>query len=295
MRLDVQVVLFGTGENSFRRLLDSLERAAEIAKGEGAVSEVAVLVGDCSPMPALSADTVEELAKRHADGALDRFDYDVFGANLGSAEGNNQLLRKGDGDLVLLINPDCVAGPRLITELMRPLADPRVGIVEARQVPLEHPKPYDVGTGETEWASMACALLRQKTVTTVGPLDSAAFFLHCDDVDYSWRTRLAGYTVRYQPSARVFHDKRLSHTGDVVAGPAEQRYAAEGALLLAYKYSRPDVVDSLLPALSAGTPGARAAVAAFHERGRTRRLPTQLDPHHRVATFVDGTYSAHRF
>ena len=54
--------------------------------------------------------------------------------------------------------------------------------------------------------------------------DADTFFLYCDDVDFSWRVRLAGYKVVHRSSAVVFHDKRVDHQGGLISGAAERYY-----------------------------------------------------------------------
>ena len=125
---------------------------------------------------------------------------------------------------------------------VEPVRSPRVGIVEARQIPLEHPKKFDPVDGSTSWASGACMMIRAELLQQIGGFDGDSFFMYCDDVDFSWRARLAGYQVIHQPSARVFHDKRIQVDGRLVVSDAERYYSAEAALLMAWKYSRPDLV-----------------------------------------------------
>ena len=169
-----------------------------------------------------------------------RVSYRHFGTNRGSAGGNNDLFALSVSDLVLIINPDCYASPNLVFELCRALDDPQAGIVEARQVPLEHPKEFDRRTGETSWASGACMLIRRDVIEQIGGFDEESFFMYCDDVDFSWRARLGGYRVVYRPTACVFHDKRLDPHGQMVAGEAEVYYSAEASLMMAWKWSQPE-------------------------------------------------------
>jgi hypothetical protein len=87
----------------------------------------------------------------------------------------------------------------------------------------------------------------------------------------------------------------MTPEGAVLAGEQERRYAALGRLMLAHKYSRPDLIGGLLERLSTGTPEQRSAAAEFEERVRNGDVPDPLDPEGRVATFVDGQYAVHRF
>ena len=121
-------------------------------------------------------------------------------------------LRDPDTDYVFVMNPDVYLCPDVLCELLVPFSSPEVGIVEARQLPLEHPKHFDSADGSTSWASGACMMVRSEVLDVVHGFDADSFFLYCDDVDFSWRTRLAGYRVVFRPPARVYHDKRLRPT-----------------------------------------------------------------------------------
>lgn len=196
----------------------------------------------------------------------------------------------------MIMNPDVLASPTLFREMVAALGRSGVGLVEARQLPIEHPKDYDPRTGETGWASTACALAPRKLFDDLNGFDADTFFLYCDDVDFSWRVRLAGYRVVHECAAVVFHDKRLSDVGGWISTPAERYYSAEAALLLAYKYSRQDLTDKYLEAFAkSGDEVLQKAHAAFELRRKTGRLPTPIDPDHRVAQFVEGHYAPHRY
>ena len=180
--------------------------------------------------------------------------------------------------------------------MLAALAVPGVGLAEARQLPFEHPKDYDATTGETSWASTACALVPAEVLRTVGGFDSDTFFLYCDDVDWSWQIRLAGYRIVLRDSARVFHDKRLTNEGRWAVSSAEEFYSAEASLLMAHKWGRPDLVKRYSADLkSHGTPGQRRAVKAFETRRAEGRLPTPVPGADRVSSFVNGAYAVHRY
>ena len=118
-------------------------------------------------------------------------------------------------------------------------------MVEAKQLPVEHPKDYHPVTGLTSWGSGAFSLVRRRVFELVGGFDEQTFFLYCDDVDLSWRIREAGYDVVHQPSAVVFHDKALTTSARWAPTEAERHFSAQASLLLAHKWSRDDVVEQL--------------------------------------------------
>lgn len=277
--------------------MSSLARASLLASESGRLSSVSLAIGDCSPLRTLNVAGLADLTESLRAAGIERLHYDFFGANLGSAAGHNRLLPSFDTDLILIVNPDIVASPYLIEELLLRLGDPMIGLVEGRQLPIEHPKYYDPTSGETSWATTACALLPRQVVNEVGDFDNESFFLYCDDVDYSWRIRLAGYKVVFHPPARVFHDKRLDAFGHMQSGAAEEYYAAEAALILAHKWSRPDMVKRYLTLLKTGGSSLqREAATAFEVRRSRNQLPEPVDPDHKIGDFDDfGRWTKHRW
>jgi len=294
--LRIQSILYNSDPAHVDRALEATARAVELAFREKVLHTAEIALGDCSPLPVFTPEMIAEREHRFHDQGIRRIEYQHFDANLGSAGGHNRLLASAGTDLVMIQNPDVVAAPNLVIELVAPLRRPGVGQVEARQIPLEHPKHYDPTTGETSWASTACALVPRTVLAELSGFDAQTFFLYCDDVDLSWRIRLAGWRVVFQPSATVFHDKRLSPEGKWAASRAEEYYSAEAALLLAHKYSRRDLVEAILDQFDreGREPHARAA-KEYRRRARARALPARLDPEHRVAEFVDGAYAVHRW
>jgi GT2 family glycosyltransferase len=294
--LQVQSVLYGNAPAELDRGIESLARAIELARERGSVERVLVSWGDCSDAPTFDADQIEERSARFTKAGAEALRYTWFGENIGSAEGNNRLWADVDTDLILILNPDTVAAPDLLIELSAALREPGVGLVDARQLPIEHAKDFDQATGDTSWASGACSLVPAAVVREIGGYDSRSFFLYCDDVDFSWRVRLAGHRVVHRPSARVFHDKRLSPDGSWSVGSAEEYWSAEGSLVLAHKYSRPDRVKAIRKDLLAhGSDAQRKAVADFDGRHSSGRLPDPIDRDHAVGQFVAGNYARHRF
>ena len=292
--LHVTSVLYGNDEASTARLVASTVNSVAHARAAGLVERATYVVGDSSRTPAVSPEALARLTERAARDGVE-LTYDFYDANLGSAEGNNRIMRGVGADFFLMVNPDCYAAAGLVSELRRRFDDPKAGIAEARQLPFEHPKHHEPKTGATGWASMACCMIRGETFRQVGELDSATFFLYCDDVDYSWRTRLAGWSLLHTPAAVVYHDKRLTGGGTIAASPAEQYYAAEAALFLTHKYSRPDLTTQLLETFKKGTEDHRKARAEYLHRRDAGTLPEPIDPDHKVAEFVDGNYTRHRF
>lgn len=310
--LRVQTVLYRTPVDAVERFRQGVAAACAFARRSGAIASATLWIGDSSPEPLVAgegplrldipldtpADAPPGSTPGRADptGGLDSVHYLHFGANLGSAGGHNRLFRDMDEDVVLVINPDTYAAPRLVHELLAALADPTVGVAEPRQLPLEHPKAHDPETGETSWASGSCFLVRAPVVRTIGGFDTDLFFLHGDDVDFSWRARLAGWRVVHRPTARVFHDKRLSDDGVILAGEGELEHSARVRVLLPWRYDRRDLALAALQALeSAPDTLSRRVGAELRARVDAGTMPEAIDHDHAVAQFVGDDYAVHRF
>ncbi len=292
--IQVQTVLYGNAFAGVERAVLSLGRAAELAIAGGMAGRVQLVFGDCSTWPCMSAEDIAGLRALypHALGIA----YEFFGGNLGSARGHNRLAEAAMTDFILVQNPDVVVSPRLLVNLLAAFEVAGTGIAEAKQLPIEHPKDYDPQTGETAWATTACAMIPLDLFREIGGFDADSFFLYCDDVDFSWEVRCKGYKVIFQPGAVVFHDKRLSDAGKWQPSDAERYYSAEAALILAHKWSRPELVEKILAEFRGyGDPISSRAVAVYEARRGNKTLPAPRDPDHRIGQFISGMYAAHRY
>lgn len=295
--LQVQSVIYNNEKDSLLRALRNLANAIRVDReGAGEVGEVTVLYGDASPEAVFSGEEIAAVGREFAP--FFRFRYIFFGENTGSAKGHNRLGAECSSDYLMIMNPDVIVSPRFFSGMLRPLLDPSrgVGMTEARQTPLEHPKEYNRRTLETAWSTTACVIFSAETFRAVGGFDSDTFFLYCDDVDFSWRVRLLGKKLCYCPDCPVYHAKRLSGTGSWQPTSAEVYYSLEASLLMAYKWSFDARFHELLDRFSVSSdPLEQKVYRSWEERRRSGRLPQRLDPSHRVGRLVGENYAAHRY
>jgi GT2 family glycosyltransferase len=296
--LVVQVVLHRTPPDALRAHVEALAHSTALARRAGAVGDVRVAYGDCSARRCLTAETVADLDTVARVGGLGGVGYTFFDANLGSAGGSNRLAERHDSELFVVLNPDALPEARFVTELLAVLADPGVGLCDGRQLPLEHPKAYDPETGDTSWASGACMGVRRVMFDDVGGFAAEHFPLYGDDVDLSWRARLAGWRVAHAPRALVFHDKRLDQEGRVVASETERFHSFLARLLLVRRWGEERDLDEQVAHLEAAAVTERAAsdaLAEWRRRNAAGSLPAPVSGAAAVARFVHGNYGSMRF
>jgi len=155
---------------------------------------------------------------------------------LGVARGFNDGIRASTSPIVVLLNNDTEAEPNWLAELCRPLESDssidfcasklllfdrrtilhsagdffgRDGMPGSRGVWQEDRGQFDHGS-EPFGPCGAAAAYRRSLLDRLGLFDES-LESYCEDVDLSFRARLAGFRCQFVPSARVYH--RLSATG----------------------------------------------------------------------------------
>ena len=289
----VQVVTYHNEPEQLIRLAEGIAATMAQARLAG-VEHVSVQFGDCGD-PA-SIESLREQLNRELGAVADHTDSVAFGANLGSAGGSNALAQRRDDDVIWVLNPDTYPSPTCAVELLRALEQPGVGAVDGRQIPIEHPKDHHPATGDTSWASGACLMFRREAFDQVGGFDDHFFPMYCDDVDVSWRLKLAGWRVVHAPRAAVFHDKRITVGAAVEVSDFERASGTLARLFLTRRYGRPDLEAETLEWIALdGSEAHRAAAEEFAARVADADVPDELTGVVDVAQFIEGEYALHRF
>ena len=170
--------------------------------------------------------TADLLAARYRDVRLIRNPI-----NVGFAGGCNRALREVDTPFAVLLNNDAVPEPDWLDRLLTPFTAPggeRLAAVtpkvlfaadgrvnNAGGVVRKDGYAYDRGFGEPAAGrydtpidvfafSGTAAALRSAALRDSGLL-AEEFFTYYEDTDLSWRLRLAGWKIRYEPAAVVHH------------------------------------------------------------------------------------------
>ena len=168
-------------------------------------------------------------------------------ANLGFAAACNIGAANATQAFLFFLNPDCICDPHSISRLYQvlvqnPLAGmagglllnpdgseqaggrrltPTPGRTLVRSFGLQrlskrwpklfvdfnlHQQPLPIAPIQVEAISGACMLVRPEAIATVGLWDDA-YFLHCEDLDWCMRFRLAGWQILFVPEARFNHSQ----------------------------------------------------------------------------------------
>ncbi len=161
-------------------------------------------------------------------------------ANLGFAQAVNRGIRTTSSELVLLLNPDTLAGGKAIDALAAGLrADASIAAAGPRIVDgdgrpeiswWDHLGPlaewrlrrlrraHERGTPragrrvdslmgrrrEVDWLTGACLMARRQAVVAAGLMDQS-YFLYFDDVDLCAALRAGGGRVLFLPAAEIVH------------------------------------------------------------------------------------------
>lgn len=304
IRVQVQSILFHNDQRAIKRAVEHVANAAAyVMKNETAFGGTAKLTqvtykhGDASAVPVFTPAEYAAMSKKYESFLV--MQQILFGENTGHSGGQNRLAQDCSSDFIMILNPDVLVNPHIFEQLLKPflmLGGEQIGITEARQTPIEHHKAFDPDTGETEWTAGACIMFPTSVYQDVGCFDHASFFMYCDDVDFSWRVRLAGYRLLYIPEAAVFHSKHITSKGAWMPTSAEQYFSAEAALIMAHKWSHLEKLKETLELFDSSNDASQLKAAQeFRRREKEGLLPTPLDADHLVASFTPHGYGKYRF
>ena len=179
--VQVQSVLYHNEKKDLMKAIENINNALRIYSRENEEIECWINYGDASKNPIFSDKDIRDIEKKCP--FIKEIKYTFFEENTGTAKGHNRLGEKSQSDYIMVMNPDVLVTPRFFIEMLSPFSDEMVGLTEARQTPIEHPKEYDVKTFETSWSTTACVIFPTHIFELVKGFDEKSFFMYCDDVD----------------------------------------------------------------------------------------------------------------
>jgi GT2 family glycosyltransferase len=188
-------------------------------------------------------------------------------ANLGYAEGNNIGFRHSCGDYIVIVNPDTVAHHDWLKELLLPLEDDQGISLTSSKVLLydqrdsintcaniTHYSGLDFCNGfrapsarfdraEEVGAVSGCSFaIRRNVFAQLNGFDPD-FFMYMEDIDISWRARLAGHKILLAPLSIIYHKFSLK------VNPRKMFFLERNRYLLILKNFRLKILLLSLPAL----------------------------------------------
>lgn len=176
---------------------------------------------------------LEEFQETHKN-KFGKFEIIKESTNWGFGKANNIGFSKGSSDIVCFLNIDTEVFSDTFLELDKTIkdSDEECAVWEFRQFPYEHPKMYDILTGETNWVSGAAFAVRRSVFDEVKGFDEK-IFMYAEDVDLSWRIRTAGYKLIYSPRVKITH---YSYESAGQIKPNQHIYCIINNLLLRYRF-----------------------------------------------------------
>ncbi len=157
--------------------------------------------------------------------------------NYGFAGGYNRSLDTIEADVFVLLNSDVEVTPGWIGPVIRYMEkEPGIGACQPKILSFHQRDHFEyAGAGggyidrygypfcrgrifnhlekdlkqydqpaEVFWASGACMFVRSSVFRQVNGFDET-FFAHMEEIDLCWRIQRAGFSIRYQPAAVVYH------------------------------------------------------------------------------------------
>jgi GT2 family glycosyltransferase len=267
--------------------------------------------------PSLSVVVVDNHSSDNVAGAVAARFPDVrvirLPENRGFSGGVNAGLQaavEGGADNVLLLNNDATVDPGFLEPLVEAVSQPGVGAVSSQILHADPPHlvwyagaSYDPRRGHqgrhehfgeprlpptmspytTDRACGGAMLVPRAVAEHVGGLDES-LFAYAEDVDWSMRARMAGFTILVAPGSVVYHAVSAASGG--ASSPTTLYYALRNGIVVAERYApsgragtwtRRGVATAAvsIQALRSGDPlgGLRAVVAAVRDAVRGRLGP----------------------
>jgi GT2 family glycosyltransferase len=154
------------------------------------------------------------------------------GKNLGFGSAINKGLVAAKGDYIIFLNSDLKLNPKCVGELVKLLeSDSNIGGAIPKILHIDQQNiinslgvlinftgiayPNLLGQKDPDWIEpfeSACGgifMLRREVYETVGGFDEDLFLYH-EDHDLSWRIRLAGWYLKVNPKATMYHHYKFN-------------------------------------------------------------------------------------
>jgi len=190
------------------------------------------------------------------------------GKNLGYPAGNNAGFEVAEGEYIVVVNPDTVADPEWLAELIKPLKnDPTIAATTSKVLIYYQKDKINTCANTSHLTGLTFCRGLNKSVDefnnfqAVGAVSGCSFairrdvlkyingfdpdfFLYMEDADLSWRIRFAGGKILYVPESIIYHKFNLS------IAPWKEFYLERNRYLILLKNLDTKTLLLLTPALA---------------------------------------------
>ena len=240
------IILNWNGQEVLGPCLDSLMRVTD--------PQLEIIVVDNG-----STDSSREIVRQGFPGV----ELIENGENLLFAAGNNvgiEVALERGAEFILLLNNDTEVDPLFAAEMLRAFDDPAVGVAGPKiyyyddqeriwyggggfnrltGVPFHRglrrvEGSFDDTPGETGWVTGCALMARREVFEQIGHLDPS-YTIYCEDVDFCLRAASAGWSLRYVPSAKLWHKVSSSSGGGMTPFKLENRIAGTWKLFARHR------------------------------------------------------------
>jgi glycosyltransferase involved in cell wall biosynthesis len=165
------------------------------------IKEIVVVASGCTDQ---TVPLAQAIAQTHP-----LIKVEVQTERAGKAAAINHLINIAQGEVIVLVGADTLPDPTALENLVRPFADPTVGMTGARIVPLNDPRRFLGFVVQTLWHVHHRLALRSpklgelvafRNVVAALPVNSAT-----DEVALEALITAQGYRLVYRPSAIVYN------------------------------------------------------------------------------------------
>lgn len=190
------------------------------------------------------------------------------GKNLGYPAGNNAGFEVAEGEYIAVVNPDTVADPQWLAELIKPLERDHTIAATTSKILIYYQKDRintcastshltgltfcrglnksvdEFNNFQAVGAVSGCSFaIRRDVLKYINGFDPD-FFLYMEDADLSWRIRFAGGKILYVPESIIYHKFNLS------IAPWKEFYLERNRYLILLKNLDTKTLLLLTPALA---------------------------------------------
>jgi len=143
----------------------------------------------------------------------------ISGPHKGVSAARNRGVKASKGDIIIFIDSDCVVGKDLITNIIKPLQDPEIGITQAWwKIMNKHKltsslifKTYEYFMQDLKYLDFLwsyCFAIKRDLFQKVGGFDKS--LKRTEDVDFAYKVIKSGYKIYLMKDVRVGHFFRES-------------------------------------------------------------------------------------